>query len=205
MSTIPINLGIEDELSEALLRRLLSHTGRGYSVGTAYRRGGFGYLRRTVKGWNRAARGVPFVLLTDLDVYTCPRALIEEWLHEPQHPNLIFRIAVREAEAWLLADRGNLAAYLAVGESQVPSNPDTLPDRKSALIALAQRSRSSAIRNRIVPKSGSTAKQGPDYNGCLVAFVAHGWDVDVAATTSPSLARAVKRLVEFRPEWPPSQ
>jgi hypothetical protein len=106
---IPVNLATEDELSESVLRRLLAHADKGYSVGAAYGRRGFGYLRRTITGWNRAARFVPWVVLTDLDRGTCPAALIDEWLTEPKHPNLLLRVAVREVEAWLLADRSTFS------------------------------------------------------------------------------------------------
>ena len=201
MSVIPVNLAVEDELSEAVLRRILSHLDRGYAVGTAYRQGGFGYLRRTITGWNRAAQGTPFIVLTDLDEYTCPRALIEQWLKEPQHENLVFRVAVREVEAWLLADPENLAHYLRVQQAQLPTDPDTLPDPKRAILDLARKSRSSEVRGRIVPKRGSTAQQGPDYNGCLAGFVATGWNIGAAARQSPSLRRAVRRLATFRPGW----
>ncbi len=106
MTGIPINLATEDELSEAVLRKLLRHVRRGYYVGTAYRRGGFGYLRKTVVGCNRAACGIPFIILTDLDRHACPRGLIDSWLPEQQHHNLLFRIAVREVELgyWLIEE-----------------------------------------------------------------------------------------------------
>ncbi len=203
MSTIPVQIAVEDELSEAVLRRMLRHAGRGYEVGTAYRRGGSGYLRRTIRGWNNAAQGVPFVLLTDLDQYFCPKAPIDEWLRVPQHPNLVIRVAVREVEAWLLADRANLASFLGVRESFIPGNVETLPRPKEALIDLARQSRSSELRDRIVPRHGSTARQGPDYNGCLVDFVASRLDLNVAATESPSLSRALGRLGTFQPVWGP--
>jgi hypothetical protein len=67
MSSLPVHLAIEDELSEAVLRRLLAETNRGYTIGTAYGRSGYGYLRKTIGGWNHAAKGVPFVVLTDED------------------------------------------------------------------------------------------------------------------------------------------
>jgi len=56
MNPIPVNLAIEDELSETVLHRIIAHTGRGYAIGTAYGRGGFGYLKRTIHGWNRPPR-----------------------------------------------------------------------------------------------------------------------------------------------------
>jgi hypothetical protein len=198
---IPINLATEDELSEAVVRRLLGFAGRGYEIGTAYRRGGFGYLRRTIAGWNRAAQGVPFIILTDLDEHACPKALIDDWLTEPLHQNLLFRVAVREVEAWLLADRESLSRFLVVGEHLVPASPESIKDPKAALIELARKSKSAVMRDRIVPNRGSSAKQGPDYNGCLVEFVETRWNVRSAAFSSPSLARTLKRIAAFGQTW----
>jgi hypothetical protein len=202
MSPIPVNLAIEDELSESVLRTLLNYVDREYFVGTAYGRQGFGYLRKTAVGWNVGAKGTPFVLLTDLDDYVCPSALIQEWLNVPLHPNLIFRVAVREVEAWLLADRINIARFLSVAQARVPLNCDDLADPKRELIQLARKSRSRDMRERIAPRIDSTAQQGPDYNGCLTAFVKSEWDIQTACNASPSLARAVQRLTSFTPIWP---
>jgi hypothetical protein len=194
MSAIPVNLACEDELSEAVLRRLLLEVERGYAVGFTYRRGGFGYLRRTVAGWNSAAQSVPLVLLTDLDQNPCASALIKDWLPGPRHPNLLFRVAVREVESWVLADAEGLARCLGVPSRLIPRNPDNLLDPKVELIAVAARSRSSEVRTGIVPKPGSTARQGPDYNRLLVRFVQSTWNIDAACLASPSLARSVKSL-----------
>lgn len=203
MKSIPVNLAVEDQLSEAVLRRILSHVDRGFAVGVAYNRGGYGYLQRTVRGWNRAAVGIPFVLLTDLNNrYDCPPALIDDWLPEPIHPNLLFRVAVREVEAWLLGDRANLAKFLGVSTALVPIEAENLDDPKAALITLAASSRRRDVRDRIVPKRGSTARQGPDYNGCLVEFL-RDWDIDASAGECPSLLHALRRLKEFDPIWKP--
>lgn len=140
MTPIPVNLAIEDELSEVVLRQLLTFVGRDYHVGIAYRRGGSGYLRRTVSGWNSAARTTPFIVLTDLDEYVCPRALIDDWLTETQHPNLIFRVAVKEVEAWLLADSKHLSSYLGIRSSLIPTDPDSLPDPKATIIEVVRSS-----------------------------------------------------------------
>src|SRR5271166_3110925 len=102
MNLIPVNLATEDELSETVLLRMLADLGR-FAVGTSYRRGGFAYLERNISGWNHAAKGIPFILLTDLDRCVCPAKLFGDWLKAPRHPNLLFRVAVREVEAWLLA------------------------------------------------------------------------------------------------------
>ncbi len=205
MNPIPVNLAVEDQLSEAVVRKILASTERGYAIGTVYGRGGFGYLRSTAHGWNRAAAGIPFILLTDLDQYPCPRALIGDWLRVPRHHNLLIRVAVREVESWLLADRSNFADFLAVARKRVPEDVDGLADPKAALISLARMSRLRDIRERIAPKPGSTARVGPDYNGCLIEFVVSGWDIDAAAEGSPSLARTVDRFRTFTPRWPPTR
>jgi hypothetical protein len=201
MSVIPVDIAVEDALSETVVRRLLAYADRGYAVGVAYGRRGYGYLRGTIRGWNRAARGKPFIVLTDLDRHPCPTALIQEWLPEPQSPNLLLRIAVREVEAWLLADRANLAKYLSISPTRMPVEPDSLNDTKASLVDLAARSRSREVRTGIAPKRGSTAKQGPDYNASLSDFARSKWDIDAAQESSPSLARTVVRLETFTPVW----
>ena len=200
MNVVPVNLATEDELSEVVLLRILTGL-KQYVVGTAYRHGGFGYLKKTIAGWNRAAGSIPFIVLTDLDNCECPSTLIREWLDVPQHPNLLFRVAVREVEAWLLADRANLSRFLVVAQELVPINSDSLDDPKATLVNLARKSRSKVIRDRIVPKRNSTAKQGPDYNACLGSFVRDTWNIEAASTTSLSLARTVSRLRVFKPAW----
>jgi len=201
MSPIPVNLAIEDELSEAVLRRLLDYVNRDYHVGTAYGRTGYGYLRKTIQGWNAGARSIPFILLTDLDEYPCPPALIQEWLNVPIHPNLIFRVAVREVESWLLADAANIARFLSISRQSIPIRCDDIRDPKRTLVDLARRSRSSEVRDGVVPGPHSTASQGPDYNGVLIRFVKEFWDVDRAGQASPSLEGAINRLRLFNPIW----
>jgi hypothetical protein len=200
MSLIPVNVATEDELSEVTLHRVLASTNR-YAIGTTYRRGGFGYLRRTIHGWNSAAKGIPFIVLTDLDTAECPAQLIEDWLQEERHPNLLVRIAVREIESWILADPINLATFLKVRKAPVLINTDAIADPKDVLVNLAAKSRSRAIRDRIVPRKGSTAKQGPDYNGCLSSFVRDYWDLNTAKGNSRSLTGTLARLSSFNPVW----
>lgn len=201
MSPIPINLATEDELSESVLSRLLSDTRR-FAIGRRYRRGGNGYLKSTIAGWNRAAAGIPFLVLTDLDTHLCPSELIASWLAVPQHPNLVLRVAVREVESWLLADRTNFAKYLGIPETLIPATPDELPDPKQTLVQLARRSGHKTHREDIAPRQGSTAKQGPDYNARLGEFVNTTCDPAKGAKSSPSLARAIAKLAAFTPSWP---
>ena len=196
---IPVQLAVEDKLSEVVLRALLDQSGRGYEVASCFSRCGYGYLKRTIKGFNNAAKGTPFVVLTDLDDAECAPALVTEWLRAPKHHNLIFRIAVREVEAWILAHRSAFADFLGIKRESVPKRPDKLKDPKSTLINLAAKSRRTHLREAIVPRRGSTAKIGPYYNATLSVFVEGAWDVKKAEEHSPSLRRALNAIKSFQP------
>ena len=74
-----------------------------------------------MKRFNHGAKGTPFILLTDLDKNECAPMLIQEWLTDPLHPNLIFRVAVHEVEAWILADREAFAPFLGISPAGHPS------------------------------------------------------------------------------------
>ena len=199
MNLIPVKLAVEDQLSKAILHAILVELG-GFAVGDVFSRGGYGYLRKSIQAWNRAAAHGPWIVLTDLDKAQCPSALIEDWLGSPPHPNLHFRVAVREVESWVMADRPGFANFLTVNERLLPERPDETPDPKATLIEVARKSHSRDMRMRIVPKNGSTAKQGPEYNACLGEFAGGAWRPAYAAKHSPSLRRALDRLRAFK--WP---
>lgn len=199
---IPVNLVVEDELSETVVRRVLQQVKVEYAVGTCYRPGGFGYIKKKIGAFNHAAKHGPFFVLTDLDRIDCAPALIRAWLKEDPHPNLLFRVAVREVESWLLADREAFARFLGISTQHVPADPDGLPDPKRKLIDLARTSRKRDLRDSIVPCRSSRATVGPDYNGCLVAFVRRRWSPVEAARRSDSLRRFRLAVKSFRPRWP---
>ncbi|NVM22149.1 MAG: hypothetical protein HWN68_10270 [Desulfobacterales bacterium] len=196
---IPINLAVEDPLSEIVVRVMLQQSGRHYAVGTCFGHYGFGYLKKRVNGFNNAAQGTPFLVLTDLDQTDCPPVLIREWFSSPIHNNLLFRIAVREVEAWLLAHRSAFAAFLGVREALVPDNPDELIDPKRSLIELTAKSRKRGIRDAIIPRAGSTARIGPDYNGQLISYVQNNWKAKEAINHSTSLSKAFHAIRTFQP------
>ncbi len=79
MNIIPVNLVVEDFLSEAVLRRLLENSNQPFAVGACYCHGGFGYIKSKIMGFNHAAKGTPFLVLTDLDQAECPPAMLKEW------------------------------------------------------------------------------------------------------------------------------
>jgi hypothetical protein len=196
---IPIHLAVEDLLSEAVLRMILRQSGKAFEIGSCFRRRGFGYLRKKIEGFNNAAKGTPFLVLTDLDQSECPPILIREWLVSPKQANLIFRIAVRSVESWLLAHRKALARFFGIPEKQIPTDPDEIENPKQFLIQSAAKSPKREIRAAIVPAPQSTAFIGPDYNGKLIEFVEREWQAREAAKYSPSLERALAAITSFRP------
>ncbi|MEG4391429.1 hypothetical protein [Microcoleus sp. BROC3] len=201
MTDIPINLVFEDALSEAVLKQMLKQSQRPFSVGQCLNQRGYGKIKKIISGLNYAAKGMPYLVLTDLDNAECPLVIISEWLTQPKHPNLLFRIAVKEVEAWLLAHREGFAQFLGISVDLIPGDADRIPDPKQLLINLAKKSKKRNLREAIVPDRNSTAKIGKDYNGQLIHFVNQSWQVASAQTNSPSLERAMNALMNFQPTW----
>ncbi len=201
MTDIPINLAVEDDLSEAVLKEILKQSQRPFSVGTCLKHRGYGYLKKILPGINHAAKGSPYLVLTDLDKNECPLALIAEWLPHPKHPNLIFRVAVTEVEAWLLAHREAFAQFLGISVNLIPDDVDSVPNPKKLLIELTEKSKKRYLRDAIVPAKNSTAKIGRDYNGQLIQFINQNWKAELAKAHSRSLERAVNEIIHFEPTW----
>lgn len=193
----PVVLASEDAVSEAVGQRLVEDTSSDLAVTQLLRRSGFGYLKSRMRNFCELARHTPVLLLTDLDTEQCPASLIEDWSRRDVIPKqLLFRVAVRQVESWLLADRDGIARLLKVGVRHLPRDPDALPDAKRFLLQLAQRA-PRAVREDLVAESGATAAQGLGYNAVLSNFVRSSWDPSRAVHRSNSLARARMRLTEL--------
>jgi hypothetical protein len=198
---IPINLAYEDLLSEAVLLRVIKDFPK-FIVGTRFTHYGCGYLRNKILAFNNAAKAMPFLVVTDLDNAICPSQMIKDWLGNTTcHPNLIFRIAVHEVEAWLLADQINITKFLAVSTSLIDRPIEEIKDPKSFLINLSRKSKKRHIREAIVPDDGSTARIGRGYNDCLAMFVNQYWNLTEARKCSKSLDKMLNALESFEPLW----
>jgi hypothetical protein len=173
---------------------LLAALGRGVAV--AHVVGGKTKLDPRLNGYNNAARYAPWVVIRDLDTEECAPVLVQRLLPAPAE-FMCFRVAVRAIESWLLADAANLAAYLRVRVGLVPGDPDALPNPKTALVTLANRSTARGIREDMVPRPGSGASIGPNYPARLIEFARDRWNPLAAAGTSPSLNRAIDRIREL--------
>lgn len=199
MNQIHIILAVEDLLSEIIARKLVHRANSDFQVSQCLCRGGYGYLKSKIKNFNQAAKGIAFFVLTDQDnPNECPPQKIAAWLNQPVHPNMIFRVAVMEVESWVLAHRDAFANFLSVPVARIPQDTDSIKNPKQFLLSLARRSRSRRLRDDLVPRKGSTATVGPDYNSQLSQFVKNYWDVNKAVMHSESLKRAYRRLKEFQ-------
>lgn len=195
MNPIPLNLVFEDEISEFVMVKLAEESKK-YFVANSYSEGGFGYIKKNIGGFNEAARGCPFFVLTDLDTVNCAPTLIEDWLGESVHPNLIFRIAVREVEAWILADVEGFSKFTGISATNFRDNTEEIADPKAELLQLVKRCRIRKIREDILPKN-EFASVGPNYNGRLGEFVMKHWSISRAMKRSDSLRRAMLHLSTF--------
>ncbi|MCH8887923.1 MAG: hypothetical protein IIC13_15175 [SAR324 cluster bacterium] len=192
-----IALATEDELSEAVGYRLLEETMGRLEVNIPLRQGGFGYLKKRIGNFYQMAQYQSILLLTDLDQIGCPSILIDSWIQTLQIPeNFLFRVAVRETEAWLLADHDGMSVFLGAKVGSFPENPDLLTDPKAALLTMAKKA-PREIRHEMVAQKGAIAAQGVGYNAVLSQFIREKWNPERASGRSESLRRARKRIKEL--------
>jgi len=195
----PLLVAAEDELSCEVLRKLVTASGR-FAISSEINTRGNDQLRKSIKKFKYASHVLPHIVLTDLDRYPCPPALIKDWGAGKLPTRLMLRIAVREVEAWLLADRYGIADFLQVSLNKIPLAPELEPDPKRTLLNLARKSRSRRLTQELLPEQGSVACIGPLYNARLSEFVNTTWNLEQACDAAPSLARAVSRLTSFMSE-----
>ena len=197
---------VEDELSKEVLENLVARRNEScrrqliFQEGHPRVTGGFARIREKVPAFlNMAKAGLFTLTLTDLDTTDCAPSLIRDWFSvSPGSPidlpaEVIFRVAVREVEAWLLADRCALAHFLGIPERNFSDTPEDLTDPKAHLLDVIRRKGRKKWHREMLPLS-PTASLGPEYNRKLAEFVKTGWDPNRAACTSRSLDRTIDAL-----------
>ena len=190
-----ISGAVEGTLDEIVVRRLVEMAGA--SLGRVYGKNGKPNLRERLEGYNQAARFAHWVVLVDLDQDAeCAPLLKAAWLPRPE-THMCFRIAVREVEAWLIADRERLARFLSVPIAQIPQEPETLANPKRTMVDIARKSRRAAMREDMVPRAGSGRPIGPAYTSRMIEFVEKKWRPGVAEHSSDSLRRCRRHLLEL--------
>ena len=133
-----VYLAAEDIPSLAIGRKLIS-SAPPLTIDREENGGGFRQLKRKVRNYqNMASFGYPVLLIADLDSAECPESLRSTWLEAKPNECFLFRVAVREIEAWLLADRLAIADFLKINRKKVPDAPERLTDPKATLLRLAR-------------------------------------------------------------------
>lgn len=206
---IYVDIVVEDELSEYILKKIIIQTRPDMKVQhiwpdntRKHSSGGFGYIESKISAFNKMAKFKPVIVLTDLDQRECAPSLVEHWLpKKKQHPNLLFRVAVHEIESWLLADREAFANFLGISKDIIPLQTDEEINAKEFLCKITERSRKRKLKQAILP-TNNTASIGRGYNSTLGGFVQNEWSLDRAIHHSPSLNKAhlaIKSL-DYTPE-----
>lgn len=188
-----IFIATEDILSEAVAEQLVKCF-TNYQNIQKLRQGGNGYLRSNLKKFFEIANRTPFLLVTDLDRNECASTLLSDWLGSVNVPipeKMLLRVAVREIEAWLLADHQGISTL--INREFSTNNPDSILNPKRKLIQLAKKAPRD-IRLDITIRDGALATQGPGYNARLVDFVRNTWCPIRASNNSNSLKRCCERL-----------
>lgn len=190
----PIAVATEDQLSEAIALRLISEIPTPHFVQFKIGRRGNGYLRSKMSSWYQMAQQQVVVVLTDLDRANCLVEFRNQWLPSEPPRSLLFRVAVREVESWVLAD--HIAIRKLIGARGVlPNAPDELPDPKQVFLGLAKGA-PKQVRGDLLKIIDGNLSPGLGYNARLTEWVTTVWDPERAAARSPSLARARLRLRE---------
>ena len=188
-------IGTEDELSEAVVLKMLSERKIGRDAVYSLPKSGFGHLKKNVpKFCDAAQNGRNVFVLTDLDNARCAPSLLADWFSQQQRPcRLLFRVAVREVEAWIMADRLKFAEFMGIPLTKIDCNVDRILDPKAHLLQIARKA-NRAIKRELLPKEGALASQGFGYNEVLGRFVRDDWSSTRAAKHSQSLEKAIMRL-----------
>jgi hypothetical protein len=188
---------VEDPLSRAVLLKLICEIhGEAHLTELLPYQGGFSAIRTKFSNYCGLARTQTVFILTDLDAAECAPSLRADWmasagLSEPLPVGMIFSVAVREVEGWLLADLANIGPFLGVASHLLPSDAE-IHNPKQSLIECVRQHGNREAKTAILPNG--RASVGLGYNDHLSRFVAYHWDFQAASRRSQSLERALQRI-----------
>lgn len=191
-----LTAAVEGFTDQPVVTRIAESTG--WEVHRFYGGRGKSQLDAALAGYNHAAQYSPWFVLRDLDRDQECAAEIVSALLPGAASQMVFRVAVRQVEAWLLADAQTLATFLRTPITAIPPDPESLPSAKRALVDVARHSRSMSVREAMIPLEGASTQVGPGYAGLVTQYAREHWRPDAAAEVSDSLERCVRRLIELR-------
>ena len=200
MTTFAVTLVGEDRLCCHLGARLVTSVLPNWRIAPEpIVSGGITKLIPSLHRYARAARfGSPVLCVADADG-GCPVALTQQWWPpKERNARMLLRLAVNEAESWVLADHDAMLAGFKVPTSRLPDAPDELVDPKAQLLRLLHRYAPAALRRDMVEvRPDGQPCRNSGYAVHLQTFVTHRWQPTRAAARSPSLRRALARLADW--------
>lgn len=190
--------GVEGLVDQAVLKRILAVTGISCQRIKDY--GGCANLDADIPKFLQMTRSHAVCVLRDLDKEECAPSMLRRFGVESAAvpSNIVFRVPVRQIEAWLLADADAFAKRFKVSNAQLPRSPDELDDAKDEVLRLVRRSTSPSIKEGMLPREGYARKTGPEYAGLLAEFAEQAWEPERARTASQSLDRSLKAFESFK-------
>ncbi|VVD78582.1 hypothetical protein [Pandoraea anhela] len=185
----------EDELCCVIAEALLSHVGVPFEIKQRLVSGGESKFRQKIPAMNNVAENVmPVLMIADADQAACVVEQRNLWLPRNPSMRLAMRLAVREAEAWVLADHVGFSKFANVSKDVFPTRPEAEIDPKQTLLGIVRRCKRRELREEMLPLKGATSPVGLGYNIHMREFVQKYWSVGRAAGRAPSLARAIPRI-----------
>ncbi|MDM8357930.1 hypothetical protein [Pandoraea communis] len=185
----------EDELCCVLADALLLHIGLPFEVKQRLVSGGESKFRQKISAMNNVAKNVmPVLMVADADQAACVVEQRNLWLPENPSKRLAMRLAVKEAEAWILADHVGFSTFANVSRDIFPARPEDENDPKQTLLGIVKRCKRRDLREEMLPIKGATSPVGLGYNIHMNDFVKNYWNAERAAHRAPSLARAIPRI-----------
>ena len=190
-----IYLVSEDLLSEYIAQTIV----KAYTYNHPYPlkiRGGKSHILKNLLKYNQSAKNLKFLIIVDLDKTNCVVDFIKKHFHNVSlNKGLIFRVAIREIESWILADKIGFCNYFKVPKKHLQINPDDLHDPKQFLIETIKKyCKNKRRKEDITVQKGSNAIVGPAYNSALIEFIKDAWCIESARQNSPSLNRCIVAL-----------
>lgn len=193
----PIAIVAEDRLTEAVLQKCIATYLPDFKIIRSEVKGGRGNVKKLLPAYAALAAKLPVVVGVDLDGDECAPSLLAAWsaVYE-SHENLHVRIAVREVESWVLADRKRVATLIGSQSDDISKAPDLLDDPKGFFLALARANANQELRRDLVPRNfdNQYPRIGPAYNLQMCSFVLNKWRPHVALKRSKSLERAINAI-----------
>lgn len=192
----PVCVATEGLIDTAVVRRIFQEVE--LEIAAVYGESGKDRLDDALAGYNAAAKHGSWLVLRDLDTDANCAPSLRARLPAVPAPGMMFRIAVREIETWLIADLHAFARFFSISPGRIPNDPESIHRPKEYLVNLVRRSRSRTIRDDVVPRDGSRARFGPGYAGRMIEFASTVWSPHEASIRSDSLKRCLDRLSRLR-------